>query len=131
MIIIVQKKENIKDSISDSKKTLLAIVLIVIVAIISLFFLGIYAFYNNVSPNNMPVNGNVLLIPIDGPIVVGNGLSFLSSDMVSSTKIVEQIKQAEKDRSVDAILFEINSPGGSAVASDEIGQAIKDFRKKN
>ena len=47
----------------------------------------------------------------------------------SSTKTIQFIKAAEKDPSVRAIIFDINSPGGSAVASEEIAHAIKESTK--
>lgn len=68
--------------------------------------------------------GNVALIPIDGPITA-NGGSYLGSSTVSSADIVQFIEEAEKNSEIKVILLEINSPGGSAVASDEISSAIK------
>ena len=44
-------------------------------------------------------------------------------------KIVAYIEAADESPSIRAILFEINSPGGSAVASDEIATAIKKTKK--
>ena len=68
--------------------------------------------------------GNVALIPIEGTIM-GSGDSYFGQSIASSSRIVEYIKKADKDKHVKVILLEINSPGGSAVASDEIAAAIK------
>ena len=68
--------------------------------------------------------GNVALIPIKGVITV-EGTSSFGSEGASSTEIIEFIQDAEKDSSIEAILFDINSPGGSAVASKEIADAVK------
>lgn len=66
--------------------------------------------------------GNVAVIPIKGVITTeGNGASY---------KIVELLEDAIND-DVDAVILEINSPGGSAVASDEIGQAVKKVKANN
>lgn len=72
--------------------------------------------------------GNVALIPIEGPIM-GNGGTLLGEEAVSSQNIVHFIEQADENPSVKVILLEINSPGGSAVASDEIAAAIKRTEK--
>ncbi len=72
--------------------------------------------------------GNVALIPIDGPIT-GNGGSYLGQSTTSAKNIVSFIKDADNNPKIKVILLEINSPGGSAVASDEIASAIKKTEK--
>ena len=44
--------------------------------------------------------------------------------VASSDDIVELVEEADKNPSIKAIIFEINSPGGSPVASEEIANAI-------
>jgi len=68
--------------------------------------------------------GNVALIPIEG-VITGNGASYLGTTTVSSQTIVNFIEQADEDDQIKVIVLEINSPGGSAVASDEIATAVK------
>lgn len=72
--------------------------------------------------------GNVALISIDGPIT-GNGNSYLGQSTTSSQDIVYFIQEADANKQVEVILLNINSPGGSAVASDEIAVAIKATEK--
>jgi protease-4 len=67
--------------------------------------------------------GNVALIKING-VITAEGISSFVSKGTSSTEIIELIKEADEDPSIQAILFEINSPGGSAVASKEIADTI-------
>lgn len=71
--------------------------------------------------------GNVALIKVDGPIAVGASSAF--EKVASSNDIVKLIKEADDNPSVKALIIDINSPGGSAVASDEIGRAIKEANK--
>lgn len=73
-------------------------------------------------------SGNVALIPIEGPITV-TGESMLGQSATSSQEIIDFLQQAEEEESIQAIVLEINSPGGSAVAADEIAQAIKRNKK--
>jgi len=75
-----------------------------------------------------PQFGNVAVIAIHGPITVMPPGGF-GAGGASSEQIVELIQDAEEDATIKAVLFDINSPGGSAVASDEIGQAIKNLSK--
>jgi protease IV len=75
------------------------------------------------------LDGNVAIISISGPIVAQNGNNFLFDDVVSSDDIRRLIRRADRNEKVKAIIFEINSPGGSAVASDEIAREIKKINK--
>ncbi len=72
--------------------------------------------------------GNVALIPIEGPIT-GNGGKYLGTSTISSEDIVRFIEEAVQNEKIKVILLEINSPGGSAVASDEIANAVKKSKK--
>ncbi|MBW2966556.1 signal peptide peptidase SppA [Candidatus Woesearchaeota archaeon] len=73
-------------------------------------------------------SGNVALIPVKG-IITAEGFQSFGVKGASSTEIIEFIEKADKSPSVKAILFEINSPGGGAVASKEIADAVKRANK--
>jgi len=75
------------------------------------------------------IDGNVALIQVLGPIMSKSDDSFLSSDVASADEITKLIRKADKDDDIKAIILEINSPGGSAVASDEIGRELKKVNK--
>ncbi|MBS1266458.1 MAG: hypothetical protein MAG795_00425 [Candidatus Woesearchaeota archaeon] len=83
------------------------------------FFIGIVAL---ISTADLDFASTVAVIPINGVISTQEDMFFGGS---SSGDIVRFIEKADKDPSVRAIVFKINSGGGSAVASDEIGTAIK------
>jgi len=76
-----------------------------------------------------PEYGNVALIKVNGVIMGDGGSSYLGPDTLSSQTIVSFIEEAEEDLTIEAIMVEINSPGGSAVASDEIAAALKSTTK--
>src|SRR5690242_15201400 len=44
--------------------------------------------------------------------------------------IKAQLKHAEDDSHVKAVLLKVDSPGGEVLASDEINRALSDFQKK-
>src|SRR3989344_7700110 len=61
------------------------------------------------------LDGNVAVIEITGTIVAQD-TGYLFEDVTSSDDIIKLIKKADKNDRIKAIVFEINSPGGSAVA---------------
>jgi len=104
---------------SSTKKIILTLVAIGI----TLFFVIPLIF--NLSSNGF---GNVAVISIDG-VITADGISYLGSSTISSKSTVSFLKEAEKSSSIKAIIIMINSPGGSAVASDEISAQIKKMNK--
>lgn len=116
----------------QNKKAKTIIITIVITLVVLFFFLFIIVgctillFGNNQS--NIET-GNVAVIPINGEISIGSNGGFFSESTASSTDIVKYIKDADADPSIKAIIIEINSPGGSGVASEEIANALKNTKK--
>jgi protease-4 len=72
----------------------------------------------------------VAVIYAVGVIVSGKGgTSLLGGESVGSTTIVEAIREAENDRTVKAIVLRVDSPGGSALASDLIWAELQRCKK--
>ncbi len=55
--------------------------------------------------------------------------SLLSGEVMGSDTIVEAIREAEEAENVKAIVLRVDSPGGSALASDLIWRAIREAKK--
>ena len=70
----------------------------------------------------------VARIPLDGIIMRNEEEGFFTarSDMVES--ILTQVRAAERDTEMRAIILEVNSPGGGVTPSDEIYNALRKFR---
>lgn len=68
------------------------------------------------------------IIRIEGTIMGGNPPvdPFAVDGIVYSRRVIEQLRRAQDNFDVKAILLRINSPGGSVVASDEIHQVLRD-----
>ena len=65
-----------------------------------------------------------------GMIIPGKSTSdIFGSQAVGSTTIVKALKQADDDEKVKAIVLRVDSPGGSAVASDLIWREIVRIKK--
>ena len=71
----------------------------------------------------------IMIIPIYG--VIGNGGAdfFSQTDTTSSSDIVKQLDNANQDKTIKAIILEINSPGGTVVSSKEITEKVKSLDK--
>jgi protease-4 len=70
--------------------------------------------------------GNVALIKIEGEITTSGDI--LSAG-VTSDEIVNAVEDADANPDVQAIVFGINSPGGTIVATKEIVNAVKNAKK--
>jgi protease-4 len=110
----------------DSKIVLSIIVGGVIV--ISLLLLVLSTVMGGVSTLSSAPNGDtVAVIPLQGEI--GYDSSNSSESIVTPEMIQNSISQAESDSSVSSIVIDVNSPGESPVASEEIMNSIKSSKK--
>ena len=75
------------------------------------------------------LDGNVAVIDITGTILAEEDTDFIFEDVTSSDDIRRLIRKADRDDGIKAIVLKINSPGGSAVASEEIANEIKRTNK--
>ena len=73
----------------------------------------------------------IVIVPVTGAIGTSSEGDLFNSGGVSSTTLVRDIKDLAKDSSVRGVIFEIDSPGGTAVASQEVADAIKELNKPN
>lgn len=101
-----------------------AIKIIIVLAILSFIVSWFFSIFREVEFKE----GNVALIPIKGVILSEKGSSF-SQDIAASPSIVRFIEEADKNPQIKGIILEINSPGGSPVATEEIANAIKKTNK--
>jgi protease-4 len=72
----------------------------------------------------------VAVIYATGPIITGKGGStIIGGSIVGSTTMIEAIRQAEEDETVKCIVLRVDSPGGSALASDLIWAELQKCKK--
>ena len=72
----------------------------------------------------------VLVIPVEGVITDAPEKRFLRPKPGKVQEIVSQLRLAEKDKNVKAVLFKIDSPGGSTTASDILYHEIMKFKEE-
>jgi protease-4 len=72
----------------------------------------------------------ILLIPVNGLISDSpkKGLMTTSPSLVE--QVVLQINKAQKDKQIKAVLFKVNSPGGTITASDLLYHEISAYKEK-
>jgi protease-4 len=76
--------------------------------------------------------GRVGVVLVDGAITEGQpgGLPFSTGGLAFADQIIEAIEQMKDDGSVRAVVLRVNSPGGSALASDRIARAVMRLRAR-
>src|SRR6266508_1264396 len=83
--------------------------------------------YGRISPSSLGLNRGprIAIIHASGTIASGkSGYDPLNGVIAGSDTLIEYIRQARRDRSVRAIVLRIDSPGGSATASDAIWREL-------
>jgi protease IV len=128
------------DKTTQEKKTsfgkwIFIIIIILLLAFTSMIIAGILGIVLGLSSERQGTwttkqsSGNVALIKINGIILTEKSQELFGSRDVSSADIMDLLNNIKNDRTIEAVIFEINSPGGSGVASDEISRAIKSLEK--
>ena len=71
------------------------------------------------------------IVYVDGPITLGGGQdSPFGGSVAHSTEIRKALEEAENDKEIKAVVLRVDSPGGSAVASEIIFDATKRLKAK-
>src|SRR6266550_5006808 len=73
-------------------------------------------------------SGKIAVVPVEGIItsqVIDRG-GFNLVDIIKT-----QLKRADKDDKVKAVILKVDSPGGEVLASDEISRALEEFQDKS
>ena len=66
------------------------------------------------------------IVYAEGQVLDGAG----EDDNIYSVNVCETLRKAREDKSIKAVVFRVNSPGGSALASDVIWREVELLRKE-
>jgi len=83
--------------------------------------------YGRISPTSLGLNKGprIAVIVASGAITSGrSSFDAINGATVGSDTLVDYIQQARKDSSIRAIVLRVDSPGGSAAASDAVWRAL-------
>jgi protease IV len=72
----------------------------------------------------------IALIVGQGEITAGSGNETADEESFTGTGFIKLLKQVENDSSIQGVIMRIDSPGGDAVASDNILHEVKNLSKK-
>jgi len=72
----------------------------------------------------------VALIVGEGTISAGTGNETADDESFTGTGFIKLLKQVENDSSIQGVIMRIDSPGGDAIASDDILHEAKNLSKK-
>jgi protease-4 len=106
------------------KSVMIVIGALVVLSLAGLAFMGMGAKERGKANRS----GKIAIIYVEGVILGGRGQSTVLMEQGGTDQIIKQIHQARDDESVKAVVLRINSPGGSAAASQEVGEELKKLR---
>lgn len=105
------------------KSVIIVIAVLILISLVGLAFRG--------NDKQKPIQSEkIAIIYVEGVIVGGRGGNNVFSEQGGTDQVIKQLHEARDDASVKAIVLRINSPGGSAAASQEVGEEIKKLRAK-
>ena len=112
------------------KRTWLWVILSVLFVLLVIFW-GIFLIYSLIRGGTgyVSTRESIALIRIEGVISDSESSSLLYGLGTEPEKIIHQLHKAEEDPNIKAIIFRINSPGGTAAASQEIYREIMRMKK--
>ena len=84
----------------------------------------------NLPEDNKEEGGKIAIYYAYGEIVDQPLSGFSSEHAIIGSKTVEDLQKLAKDDDIKAVVMRVNSPGGSAVASEQIWHAIKMLKEK-
>jgi len=89
-------------------------------------------------PKPKPAKNTIAVISVEGSIIDGKSkkppiklpIPIIGDDQAGDQTIVHLLRKAMRDKKVKAVVFHVNSGGGSVVASEAMRSAIKELVKK-
>jgi protease IV len=101
-----------------------------VIGVVIMLWLAAYLIGLVIGDGDKVVSNGIAIVPIKGTILPENSNDVFGTNGVGSDSIIENLKKAEKNKGVKAIVLEINSPGGTVVASREVANYVKILGEK-
>lgn len=106
-------------------KIIFAIIGLLLAFFLIFILVSVFIGSSSLESGNIGLGDTIAVIPIYGEIAYGSSDSYYTNP----DEIKSLIKEANNDSSISALVLDVNSPGGTPVASEEIMQAIKESKK--
>ena len=88
---------------------------------------------NSVPSKKLKINKDkIAVLYAEGTIVTGESKNSnpFAGDIITDEEYVKELGKLKDDKDVKAVVFRVNSPGGSAYASEQIWRAVCDLKKE-
>src|SRR5262249_42727013 len=82
------------------------------------------------SEEELPAGPKIAIVYCSGEIDTGKSHEGFGGASMGSETIVDALEEEADDDDVKAVVLRVNSPGGSALASDMIWRAVQEVREK-
>ena len=76
-------------------------------------------------------SGNIVAVYYASGEITDYPSSATSEDGIVGSKVIRDLRKLKDNDDVKAVVLRVNSPGGSAFASEQIWHAVKELKKKN
>ena len=80
--------------------------------------------------DNEIISNGIAIVPIKGAILPEDSNDILSGSGMGSDTIISNLRKAMENDGIKAVVLEINSPGGTVVASREVANYVKLLSEK-
>ena len=73
----------------------------------------------------------IAVLYAEGEIVTGEnkGIGYMQGNVITDEQFVKELVKLKEDENVKAVVFRVNSPGGSAYASEQIWREVIELKK--
>ncbi len=105
------------------KSVVYVLIFVIVVSVIALIFQ-----IPGIKRTKSGTANKVAVIYVEGIIMGGRGQAGILNEQGGTDHVIKQLHEARDDNNVKAVVLRINSPGGSAPASQELGEEIKKLR---
>lgn len=75
-------------------------------------------------------SGNIVAVYYASGEIVDGGNSMGDESLIVASKVIRDLRKLKEDEDVKAVVLRVNSPGGSAFASEQIWHAVKELKAK-
>jgi protease-4 len=85
------------------------------------------------SSKKMKINKDkIAVLYAEGQIFTGEvkGVGLMGENVITDEEYVKELVQLKDDKDVKAVVFRVNSPGGSGYASEQIWRAVTELKKE-
>ncbi|MCS7198167.1 MAG: signal peptide peptidase SppA [Candidatus Bipolaricaulota bacterium] len=97
---------------------------------IILIFVAVYVIWVAAQQIALGMRPKVVLARLSGPISESLDTGLFGGGGITPAQVEGMLKRAERDPSVKALVFRIDSPGGTVAASQAIAESIKRFKER-